>query len=156
MITKAGVPSNKIAVGVTSYGGSFQMSKAGCTGPMCTWTGSPLAGRCTQASGTLADAEIKEIISTNKNIQQIHDTVSNTDILVYNSTQWVGYMSYNTKYVRTQRLISINFGGFVDWALDEQNFLPSPAHPSHPSTEWQSDWDVFKAAVLNGSDPLST
>lgn len=30
MITKAGVPSTKVIVGVTSYGRSFKMAKAGC------------------------------------------------------------------------------------------------------------------------------
>lgn len=39
MITKAGVPITKIAVGVTSYGRSFQMITPGCTGSMCTYTG---------------------------------------------------------------------------------------------------------------------
>lgn len=39
MTTKAGVPSNKVAVGVTSYGRSFQMTTPDCTGPMCTYTG---------------------------------------------------------------------------------------------------------------------
>ncbi|KFY83394.1 hypothetical protein V500_10074, partial [Pseudogymnoascus sp. VKM F-4518 (FW-2643)] len=40
MITKAGVASNKIVVGVTSYGRSFKMAQAGCTGPECLFTGS--------------------------------------------------------------------------------------------------------------------
>jgi GH18 family chitinase len=38
MITKAGVPSNKVVVGVSSYGRAFQMTAKGCTGPMCTYT----------------------------------------------------------------------------------------------------------------------
>jgi GH18 family chitinase len=33
IITKAGVPSKKLFVGITSYGRSFKMEKAGCTGP---------------------------------------------------------------------------------------------------------------------------
>lgn len=32
MITKAGMPSRKVIVGVTSYGRSFRMAQAGCTG----------------------------------------------------------------------------------------------------------------------------
>lgn len=52
MITKAGMPSNKVIVGVTSYGRSFGMAQAGCTGPMCTFLGTnrisyATPGRCT-------------------------------------------------------------------------------------------------------------
>lgn len=36
MITKAGVSSNKIAVGVSSYGRSFQMTDSSCTGMTTT------------------------------------------------------------------------------------------------------------------------
>lgn len=32
MITKAGVPTNQLALGVTSYGRSFQMVDRTCTG----------------------------------------------------------------------------------------------------------------------------
>ena len=40
MITKAGVPSNKITVGISSYGRSFGMADASCKGAMCRFTGS--------------------------------------------------------------------------------------------------------------------
>ncbi|KAL4993275.1 glycoside hydrolase superfamily [Aspergillus recurvatus] len=36
MMTKAGVPSHKIVVGVTSYGRLFKMTDATCRGPLCT------------------------------------------------------------------------------------------------------------------------
>jgi len=39
MITKAGVSSNKVAVGVTSYARSFQMSTVGCWTEECTFIG---------------------------------------------------------------------------------------------------------------------
>ena len=52
MITKAGVPANKVIVGVTSYGRSFKMKNPSCKGPMCEYTGTAsasdaLAGPCT-------------------------------------------------------------------------------------------------------------
>ena len=68
MITKAGVPSNKIVVGVASYGRSFKMAEAGCTGPTCKFTGSPRVsnaakGRCTDTAGYISNAEIGEVVA---------------------------------------------------------------------------------------------
>lgn len=68
MITKAGVASNKVVVGVTSYGRSFHMSERGCRGEMCTFTGDARTshakrGKCTDTAGYIANAEINEIIA---------------------------------------------------------------------------------------------
>lgn len=39
MVTKAGVPADKIVVGVASYGRAFGMTDSSCTGPECTYEG---------------------------------------------------------------------------------------------------------------------
>jgi len=49
----AGVPANKIMVGISSYGRSFKMAEASCTGPMCHYVRgrnqSPaMKGECTE------------------------------------------------------------------------------------------------------------
>lgn len=92
MITKAGVPSNMIAVGVTSYGRSFEMTTPGCWGPDCTYTGpssGAIAGPCTNTTGYLANGEIYAIIAANHSgVKQLVDD-SHSHILVYNETQWV-------------------------------------------------------------------
>lgn len=67
MITKAGVPAHKVLMGVASYGRSFKMSQAGCSGPQCFFLGDNAnsqakKGRCTDTAGYLANAEIFEQI----------------------------------------------------------------------------------------------
>jgi chitinase len=50
MVTKGGAQSNKLMVSVTSYGRSFEMTTANCTGPDCTYTrldSGATPGRCT-------------------------------------------------------------------------------------------------------------
>jgi chitinase len=53
MVTKAGVPTNKIFVGMAKYGRSFNMKDSSCKGPSCLFTGSftvsdATPGRCTE------------------------------------------------------------------------------------------------------------
>ncbi|KAL2152192.1 hypothetical protein VTH82DRAFT_5376 [Thermothelomyces myriococcoides] len=162
MITKAGVPGEKIVVGVASYGRSFEMEQPGCWGPECKFTGSrfePRAkpGRCTDnTAGYIADAEIKEMIdgesggSTAKRqsrvVAHFLDTSSNSDILlVSDDNQWAAYMSEDTKRVRTNLYANWGMAGTTDWASDLQEFHdpPKPA----------KDRASFIALAANGEDP---
>ncbi|KAK6499976.1 hypothetical protein TWF481_010333 [Arthrobotrys musiformis] len=156
MITKAGVPGNKIVVGVTSYGRSFGMEKPGCWGPNCKFTGTRLQshatpGRCTGTGGYIADAEINEIIrGTGPNgksrvVTQFLDPGSNTDILVYDNNQWVGYMSAATKQTRTAIYKRLGMAGTTDWAVDLQEFH-TPPRPV-------KDWPAFIALAASGANP---
>jgi GH18 family chitinase len=88
LVTKAGVPNNKIFVGEASYGRSFRMAQPGCWGPTCDFTGSRTQsdanpGRCTKTAGYLAAAEINEIIKYGDGAQTLHDAGSNTDVMLY-------------------------------------------------------------------------
>ncbi|KAF2094641.1 killer toxin alpha/beta [Rhizodiscina lignyota] len=135
MITKAGVPANIISVGVSSYGRSFGMTQAGCTGPMCHFGGpdsTAAPGICTVTAGCyISNAEILNIIGANDtSIKSWYDTDSNSDILVYNGTQWVAYMTDVTKDSRTGYYKSLNFGGTVDWAVDLHEFTGDDGAPS--------------------------
>ncbi|KAK3299894.1 putative class V chitinase [Chaetomium fimeti] len=132
MITKAGVPSNKVIVGVSSYGRSFEMTAAGCTGPMCTYTGpesGATPGKCTGTAGYIANSEIKAIIQDNPTAEMWSDGDSMSNILVYDSTQWVGYMDDDNKKQRAAKYRALNFLGTTDWAitLDTEGLeAPSP------------------------------
>ncbi|KAF4980848.1 hypothetical protein FZEAL_3246 [Fusarium zealandicum] len=125
MITKAGVPSYKVFVGIASYGRSFKMAKAGCTGPMCTFTGTrnvshAMGGPCTDTKGYISSAEIREILWNKDvyNAEQWHDKSSDTDMVVYKDTEWVAWMNDKTKQSRIELYEGLNFGGVSDWAVD--------------------------------------
>jgi chitinase len=124
MITKAKVPTNKITVGVSSYGRSFGMTKAGCTGPMCTYGGpdsTASEGECTQTAGYISNAEILDIVYSNDSALSVdswYDTDTDSNYLVYNQTQWVAYMTDDVKTSRINRWKGLNFAGTVDWAVD--------------------------------------
>ncbi|KAL4879073.1 hypothetical protein BJY04DRAFT_229417 [Aspergillus karnatakaensis] len=151
MITKAGVPGRKVVVGVTSYGRSFKMAEAGCWGPECLFTGDRLnsnakKGKCTGTAGYLADAEIEEILADpSRVVAKFVDSSSNSDILVYDDNEWVGYMSPATKRTRAKMYSAWGLGGTTDWATDLQTYHEVPA----PALSWAS----FKSMALAGEDP---
>ncbi|KAM0287958.1 hypothetical protein ACHAQH_000025 [Verticillium albo-atrum] len=125
MITKAGVPTHQIVVGVTSYGRSFKMSDSGCRGPQCTFLGarnqSPAKkGRCTGEGGYISNFEIDEIIKKGGAIKSWWDSDTDTDYLVYDQVEWVAYMTNTTKNRRIGHYTSLNMGGTSDWAVDLQ------------------------------------
>jgi chitinase len=102
MITKAGVPSSKVVVGVTSYGRAFQMTTSDCVTEMCTYTGpksGATPGACTATAGYIANSEIYDIIQNAKGVSTFIDN-SYSNILTYND-QLVSYMDEANKAVRT-------------------------------------------------------
>lgn len=153
MITKAGVPSGKVVVGVTSYGRSFKMAQPGCYGPDCQFTGSRLGsnampGNCTATAGYLANAEIMNIMKEQPHRvnQKFHDKSSDSDILVYDDTEWVGYMTPELRNKRVNIYKNLNMGGSVLWATDLEEYHDSPV--------FNKKWHQVLFEVDSGTDPL--
>ncbi|KAL2256037.1 hypothetical protein VTK26DRAFT_2286 [Humicola hyalothermophila] len=149
MITKAGVTTDKIIVGVTSYGRSFGMTDPDCTGPMCTFVGPESgaeAGRCTGTAGYISNAEINEIIRKDPDARTWVDAETDSQILVSGNT-WVAYMDGTRKLLRMMRWLSMDFGGTSDWAIDLAAFEPddlgiNPAAGIRLGTHVAAWWNV--------------
>jgi GH18 family chitinase len=125
MITKAGAASNKVVVGVSSYGRSFKMAQSSCDAENCEFVGSlqlSLAnkGRCTETAGYISNAEINEIIFSGRVNKKW--TKEGSNIMVYNDTEWVASMDDEMKKCRSAFYDPYNFAGTTDLAVDLQAF----------------------------------
>jgi GH18 family chitinase len=149
MITKAGVNSGKVVVGVASYGRSFQMTDPTCTGPHCTFTG-PLSGatpgECTNTAGYISNAELNDIAGLASgsgkrdgasSVSTWHDDDSDSDIMTFGSN-WVSYMSEKTMASRVASYLANNFAGSTNWAVDLAKFV-TPYDGSDPGSG-DVDW----------------
>ncbi|RFU75458.1 killer toxin subunits alpha beta [Trichoderma arundinaceum] len=132
MITKAGVPTNKIAVGIAGYGRSFGMVNPSCTGPTCLFKGPASAatpGKCTNEAGYIPQAELEALSNpsngalSRRGVTTWHDNSSDSDMMTYGDGTWVSYMSQDTKASRINRYAGYNFGGSVEWAVDLVQFV---------------------------------
>ncbi|KAL3462744.1 glycoside hydrolase superfamily [Aspergillus heterothallicus] len=126
MITKAGIPSIKVVPGLALYGRSFEMTDPECQGPECTFTGKESGatkGACTDTAGYLSNIEIWSLISQ-ANSEDNSDDITITqyedegDILIYDSNQWVSWLTPDSYKARQQWYDDLHFGGSVDWAVD--------------------------------------
>lgn len=152
MVTKAGVPSGKVVVGVTSYGRSFGMAQAGCDGPNCKYTGGRLSstakkGECTDTAGYISNAEISKIIKDGGRVNKKYiDKGSHSNILVYDNTEWVAYMDADIRNARTRIYKAQGMGGTTNWATDLESFNDPP--------KGVKDWANFRLQIKSGNNPL--
>ncbi|KAL2818187.1 glycoside hydrolase superfamily [Aspergillus cavernicola] len=150
-VTKAGVPRNIIAVGVASYGRAFGMSEAGCTWPECTFKGPTSAatpGMCTMTPGILANAEIENLIAEGGINEFYYDAGSDSNILVYNDTQWVAFMNKSTIRGRTEYYKDLKFAGYANWAVDLAYWSGDDGDPGDDSgNEGESNWSQGKNTI---------
>ncbi|KAL4958341.1 glycoside hydrolase superfamily [Aspergillus filifer] len=142
-VTKAGVPRNAIAVGVASYGRAFGMVDADCSGPECKFKGpetGAIPGMCTRTPGIIAIAEIEALIIEGDINESYYDPASDSNILIYNDTQWVAFMSKGTMRRRVEYYRNLKFAGFANWAVDLTHWSGDDVEPENPVI-WWLDYD---------------
>ncbi|KAH7120731.1 class V chitinase Chi100 [Dactylonectria macrodidyma] len=155
MITKAGAPSNMIAVGVTSYARSFEMTTPGCWTEMCTYVGPNSGARpgpCTGTAGYISNYELDLVIAQDSTAQQYWDADSWSNIIVYDQVQWGAYMNDTNKAAGKAIYEGLGFLGSSDWAMDLQDDFGDTSELDGPDTIyinpdiWKSETPVVTAS----------
>jgi hypothetical protein len=156
MITKAGVPSHKITVGISSYGRQFRMTDPSCSHANCTFVGpasSATPGRCTETPEYISNAEINEIIRNNPSAK-VKDMGDNSKVMTYDGN-WVSFMNDHDKVARTNLWKSMKFGGVTEWAVDLNTFdhdstnVGSNKNPSRGTNQMRGGGLHEKASIVD-------
>lgn len=126
-------------MGVASYGRAFGMMDPNCKRPECMFIGpetTAIPGMCTKTPGILAIAEIEALMIEGDIDESYYDRASDSNVLVYNETQWVSFMSKSTMRRRVDYYRSLKFAGFANWAVDLTHWSGDDVEPDEPTTLW--------------------
>jgi hypothetical protein len=105
-------------------------------------------GVCTNTAGYIANAEIQQIANDPSRVNyHFVDEDSHSNILVYDQTQWVGWMDDAVKAERAAVYQGLAMSGTADWATDLQRYNDPP--------ETSSSWSQFKVVIKSGGNPAS-
>lgn len=135
------------------------MADGNCHTPDCFFTGGPLdstatKGICTDTKGYISNAEIYDILKTPSRVKLSYmDEDSNTNVLVYDDNQWVGYMDEATRNHRTSIYKHFGMGGTSNWAIDLEayNDVPQQFNPDGDSSP--PTWTSVKSTIIGGHAP---
>ncbi|KAI8585352.1 hypothetical protein BDZ88DRAFT_433109 [Geranomyces variabilis] len=159
MIQKAGVPSNKLLLGIGFYGRSFRQVDPNCWEPgICNfqdpggivddnYVNTPTPGTCTRAGGTLANFEISAILES-KNIRwQREDATAMTHMIAYDYQDWVAYDTPTTYKMKIDRATKLCLGGIIVWAVDQDDDSNSMSGIVSESAAEEISMDIWETLM---------
>jgi len=114
----AGVPSEKIILGLGSYGRSFTLSTLD-NGLSAPTSGGGTAATCTREAGFMAYYEIQDQIAAGATLFRIPNTM---EPYITWGNQWVGYDDPTSLAVKTDYIKDNALGGGMFWAIDLDDF----------------------------------
>ncbi|KAI8820248.1 uncharacterized protein EV422DRAFT_506961 [Fimicolochytrium jonesii] len=113
---RAGIPTDKLNLGVAYYGRSFKLVNPGCQGYGCAMTGGGRAGKCSGETGYLAQFEVEEMIQQSGVRPQL-DAATGTKYFTANG-DLVTYDDPETWAIKFEFAKKACMGGIMIWATD--------------------------------------
>lgn len=119
-----GAPSQKLILGIQSYGHSFQLANADQHGFNASTKGPGEAGRLTKTPGTLSYYEICD--NTKRNgWTVVRDLENNIGPYAFDKNQWVSFNDVENVRTKGKYIHKMNLGGGMLWTLDYDDFTNS-------------------------------
>ena len=132
----SGVPSDKLVLGVGSYGRTYTLSSVSCNSPGCPFTDGGAATSCTDSLGYIGYFEIKDMIENGQYDKNEYDEGAGSMYLSYGSL-WISYDDAYTFSIKRDYAESECMKGVMEWAMDmsqgDNPLLDNPV-PSVPAT----------------------
>ncbi|THG96438.1 hypothetical protein EW026_g5395 [Hermanssonia centrifuga] len=129
LFMRAGVPLNKIVLGLGFYGRSFELSDKDCAAPGCPFNGPAAPGPCTASAGILSYSEIQDVITRTNPANIVHDQTAAVKYFEFddgvNVDQWVSYDDADTFKQKIDYANGAGLGGVMVWAADQDDFAGS-------------------------------
>jgi len=115
-----GCPSNRLVIGMGTYGRSFSLVSASNNGVRAPARGPGTAGTYTREAGFLAYYEICDM-QRQGGATTVYDSVQQA-VYTYVGDQWVGYDNTQSLSVKLNYMRQGNYGGWMTWNLDLDDF----------------------------------
>ncbi|KAJ5135678.1 glycoside hydrolase [Penicillium bovifimosum] len=112
------ISPSKVNLGVGWYGRSFTLNDPLYNTPGCIFSEVGTAGECTNFAGTLSNAEIRRII-TSQCLTPTMDREAAVKWITWDSNQWVSYDDGETMQMKIQAASELCLGGTVIWSIDQ-------------------------------------
>ncbi|KAF5382647.1 hypothetical protein D9615_002709 [Tricholomella constricta] len=116
---RAGIDLSKVNLGLAWYGRTYRLSDKTCVGYNCTMLGGGTPGRCTGASGYLAQFEVLELAAAGNTVSL--DPSSQTYWLNDPDGDLVTFDQADTWQVKENFAATTCFGGTFVWSIDQAN-----------------------------------
>ncbi|OJJ42141.1 hypothetical protein ASPZODRAFT_20739 [Penicilliopsis zonata CBS 506.65] len=126
----------QVSLGFAFYGRAFSLQDPGCTSPGCPFSGGADPGVCTGTSGYLSYYEIEQILSSNPDINIVHDNEAAVKYFAWSAghikantknrkmapSQWISYDDKDTFGQKKEWTDEIGIGGSLIWASDLDDY----------------------------------
>ncbi|TPX61750.1 chitinase [Spizellomyces sp. 'palustris'] len=110
---KAGVPREKLVMGIAFYGRSYTLMRPDCVNPGCPYSNAGKPGVCTNVPGFLSYSEVQALDRTQTTVDK-----TSMSAVASSGDQWISYENHETIQAKMGIAAKQCLPGVAIWSLD--------------------------------------